>query len=164
MTNAFAGTGRFGWVLIIAAAAASPACAQRTYGRSEHRPPDRHRAGPAEHQVELAYSRSRCASPPPPPICHTHRRSRHSRGPCGHYVKQWVPPLYETRHRPCGTPYTVLVRAGYYRNVWISTPRCGHARHRGRGFHYRHGTGGFHVHGHFRFCAKSSGRMPSGKP
>jgi hypothetical protein len=29
----------------------------------------------------------------------------------------WMPPVYETRYTPCGTPIQVLVRAGYHQTI-----------------------------------------------
>jgi|GEM_PF-1764409 len=39
----------------------------------------------------------------------------------GYWTRVYRPPVYETRYRPCGTPYRVCVRAGYYERVWVST-------------------------------------------
>jgi len=148
MTSAWMGAGRMGGVAIIVIVAVGPACEQKTYGRTGHRPTGRYHHDSKGHH--LSRSRSRCSTSPPA-ICHTHRRSRHARGPCGHYVRQWVPPLYEVRHYPCGTPYTVRVRGGYYCSVWVATPICAVSRRHGHGFHYRYRSGGIHLYGHLRF-------------
>lgn len=57
----------------------------------------------------------------------------------GYYTRVWVPPVYETRRRPCGRTDQVLVEDGYYKRVWVSA-NCGRRGHHG---HYwgRHRSG-----------------------
>ena len=55
---------------------------------------------------------------------HYDRGYRHVRSqPSGYWTSVYRPPIYETRYLPCGTPYRVCVRAGYYERVWVSTCR-----------------------------------------
>lgn len=48
----------------------------------------------------------------------------HSPQPSGYWKRVYHPPVYETRYHPCGTPYRVCVRAGYYERVWVSSSYC----------------------------------------
>lgn len=41
--------------------------------------------------------------------------------PTGYWKRVYHSPVYETRYQPCGTPYRVCVRAGYYERVWVTT-------------------------------------------
>jgi len=77
----------------------------------------------------------------------------------GYYQSRWIAPAYETRYDTCGRPYTVMIRAGCYRQVWIpggwhtasTLCRCKrgpkHAQHR---LPRRHESG-VHISGHFDF-------------
>ena len=71
--------------------------------------------------------------------------------PRGYYAKRWVPPVYETRYRPCGQSYIVLVRPGYYEEYWV--PYRTHRRrpHTYRRHHSRGHHSGIRVSGHFNF-------------
>ncbi|MEO1236116.1 MAG: hypothetical protein AAFX76_04940 [Planctomycetota bacterium] len=50
---------------------------------------------------------------------HRHRYRHHDRDR-GYHQRVWVPPVYETRYRRCGTPYRVCVSRGYYKQVYVS--------------------------------------------
>ncbi len=46
----------------------------------------------------------------------------HHRSSCcsgGYWTWKWVKPLVVTRYDRCGYPYTVVIRAGYYKRVWV---------------------------------------------
>ena len=75
-----------------------------------------------------------------------HRPGRYCRP--GYYRRVWVPPVYETRRRGCGTVYRVLVRPGCFRRIWVPS-RCSYPHHR-HGLH-RRGRGGGGVRFHARF-------------
>ena len=36
----------------------------------------------------------------------------------GRHRSVWVDPVYKTLYQPCGTPYRVLVRNGYWKKIW----------------------------------------------
>ncbi len=38
----------------------------------------------------------------------------------GYYVWRWVPALKVVRYDHCGDPYTVVIRPGYHKRVWIT--------------------------------------------
>jgi len=38
----------------------------------------------------------------------------------GYYSRVWVEPVYTTYYDDYGNPYSRIIRAGYYRNVWVS--------------------------------------------
>ncbi len=48
---------------------------------------------------------------------HGHRRHTCCKG--GYYTTTWVPALRTTRYDYCGNPYTVVIRAGYYKKIWV---------------------------------------------
>jgi len=57
-----------------------------------------------------------------------HAHGHRGHGPScttGYYKRVWVDPIYRTVYPRFGRPYRVLVRAGYFRTVWVPG-RCGH--------------------------------------
>ena len=50
----------------------------------------------------------------------------------GYYTTRWVEPVTSVRYDDCDRPYTVVIRRGYYSQVWIPG-RCS------RGIHHRGG-------------------------
>ena len=74
----------------------------------------------------------------------------------GHYEARWIPSLYGTRYDECGHRYEVVIRDGYWTEVW--TPRHrpkhrhGHKLHRcSAGCHDRRPDSGVTIRGHIRF-------------
>lgn len=66
-----------------------------------------------------------------------HRRTAHAACGCGqphgYYKRQWVPPTWGFRYDSCGNRIRVMIRPGFYRQIWIETgchQRRGHNRHR----------------------------------
>jgi len=58
---------------------------------------------------------------------HQGHQSHQGHGPhctSGYYRKVWVDPIYRTVYPRCGRPYRVIVRAGYYKTVWVPG-KCG---------------------------------------
>lgn len=62
----------------------------------------------------------------------------------GHYETRWVPPLYETRYDRCGRRHEVLIRDGYWEQVWVPH-RCS------AGCHDRRPGTGVTIRGHINF-------------
>lgn len=42
----------------------------------------------------------------------------------GYWNRVYIQPVYQIRYRSCGTPFRVCVRAGYWKNVWVSGSYC----------------------------------------
>lgn len=53
---------------------------------------------------------------------------RHNCCTGGYWTWQWVRPLVVTRYDDCGNPYTVVIRAGYQKRVWLPH-HCRHGLH-----------------------------------
>ena len=69
------------------------------------------------------------------------RLPRHARG---HYETRWAPPIYETRYDTCGRRYEVLIRDGYWGQIWVPH-RCS------AGCHDRRPDTGVTIRGHINF-------------